>query len=97
MPLSLDVKHAVNDRYGLPAHEREAQLCCPIEYDSKFLDVIPKAIKEKTTTVGSDGERHSHAANERLRVCPPAVDELISTTVVQPHWPANLMSGSSLV
>jgi len=42
MTLSLDVEHAVNDRYSLAAHQREAQLCCPIEYDSKFLDVIPK-------------------------------------------------------
>jgi arsenite methyltransferase len=47
MTLSLDIEHAVNDRYSLAAHQREAQLCCPIEYDSKFLDVIPKEIKEK--------------------------------------------------
>ena len=97
MTLSLDVEHAVNNRYSLAAHQREAQLCCPIEYDSKFLDVIPKEIEEKTTIAGSDGDRHSHAANGRLRVCPQAVDELIGTIFVQRHWPANLMSGSSLV
>ena len=47
MTLSFDVEHPVNDRYSLAAHQREAQLCCPIEYDSKFLEVIPKEVKEK--------------------------------------------------
>jgi len=53
MTLSLDVEHAVNNRYSLAAHQREAQLCCPIEYDSKFLDVIPKEIKEKDYGCGN--------------------------------------------
>jgi arsenite methyltransferase len=47
MAHSLDVEYAVNDRYSLAAHQREEQLCCPIEYDLKFLDVIPREIKDK--------------------------------------------------
>lgn len=47
MSTSIDVERAVNERYGRAAQRREAELCCPVEYDSKLLSVIPDEIKER--------------------------------------------------
>ena len=47
MSTVIDVEHAVNERYGQAAKGREAELCCPVEYDPKFLNVIPDEIKER--------------------------------------------------
>ncbi len=44
---TLDVEQAVSERYGKAAQLREAALCCPVEYDPKFLSVIPDEIKER--------------------------------------------------
>ena len=37
----------VKDRYAAGAQAREAELCCPVDYDPKFLEVIPKEVIEK--------------------------------------------------
>ena len=37
MSTRMDVEQAVNERYGRAAQRREAELCCPVEYDSKLL------------------------------------------------------------
>ncbi len=47
MSATLDVESAVNERYSQAAQAREATLCCPIEYDPKYLSVIPDEIKER--------------------------------------------------
>ncbi len=47
MSTSIDVERAVNERYGRAAQRREAELCCPVEYDLKLLSVIPDEIKER--------------------------------------------------
>jgi len=47
MSTSIDVEQAVNERYGRAAQRREAELCCPVEYNLKFLSVIPAEIKER--------------------------------------------------
>ncbi|HZE70914.1 MAG TPA: methyltransferase domain-containing protein [Pyrinomonadaceae bacterium] len=44
---SPDVERAVNERYGQAAQGREEALCCPVEYDPKYLSVIPDEIKER--------------------------------------------------
>jgi ubiquinone/menaquinone biosynthesis C-methylase UbiE len=41
---SLDVEAAVGARYGAAAQEPEAALCCPIDYDPKWLEVIPEEV-----------------------------------------------------
>ena len=41
------VESAVRQRYGAAAQEREAALCCPVEYDPQFLKVIPDEIIER--------------------------------------------------
>src|SRR5437867_9025067 len=47
MSAVVDLERAVNERYGRAAHNREAELCCPVEYDPKLLAVIPDEIKER--------------------------------------------------
>ncbi|MCA1603915.1 MAG: methyltransferase domain-containing protein, partial [Acidobacteria bacterium] len=47
MSTSLDVERAVRDRYSQAAQAREESLCCPVNYDPKYLKVIPEEIKER--------------------------------------------------
>jgi len=44
---TLDPETAVRERYEKAARAREAQLCCPVSYDPKYLEVIPEEILEK--------------------------------------------------
>ncbi|MFQ5457998.1 MAG: methyltransferase domain-containing protein [Myxococcota bacterium] len=44
---SLDVEDAVRARYGSAARTREEALCCPVEYDPRHLDVIPREVLER--------------------------------------------------
>jgi ubiquinone/menaquinone biosynthesis C-methylase UbiE len=43
----LDVESAVRERYEGASRAREAQLCCPVTYDPKYLEIIPEEILEK--------------------------------------------------
>jgi ubiquinone/menaquinone biosynthesis C-methylase UbiE len=43
----LDVDRAVRERYGNAANEREAALCCPIDYDPQYLAAIPNEVLER--------------------------------------------------
>lgn len=47
MSTVIDVERVVNERYGQAARGREPELCCPVDYDAKYLDVIPDEIKER--------------------------------------------------
>src|SRR3989442_9246457 len=47
MSTVIDVERVVNERYGQAAKGRAPELCCPVEYDPKFLNVIPDEIKER--------------------------------------------------
>lgn len=47
MSTSFDVERAVSERYSQAAQAREAALCCPVQYDPKFLATIPDEIKER--------------------------------------------------
>ncbi len=53
----LNVEQAVLDRYGKGAAQREATLCCPVEYDRKYLEAIPQEIIERDYGCG-DPSRH---------------------------------------
>ncbi len=44
---ALDVERAVKDRYASAAREREASLCCPVEYDARYLEAIPPEVLER--------------------------------------------------
>jgi arsenite methyltransferase len=47
MPTSYDPESAVRERYGRAAHAPEAALCCPVEYDPRYLAAVPDEIKER--------------------------------------------------
>ncbi len=55
---SLGVEEAVRERYSGGAHEREEELCCPVEYSPEYLRVLPNEIVEKDYGCG-DPSRHA--------------------------------------
>jgi ubiquinone/menaquinone biosynthesis C-methylase UbiE len=52
-----DVERNVRERYGEGAREQVAELCCPIDYDPKYLEVIPREVLERDYGCG-DPSRH---------------------------------------
>jgi SAM-dependent methyltransferase len=44
---TLDTDRAVRERYEAAAQVREASLCCPVDYDPAYLEVIPKAVLDR--------------------------------------------------
>jgi SAM-dependent methyltransferase len=53
MKSPIDIEQVVNAKYGLAAQQREEALCCPVEYDTRFLDVIPEEIRERDYGCGN--------------------------------------------
>lgn len=45
--MAFDVEAAVRERYGAASQEKEAALCCPVEYDPQFLKILPAEIIER--------------------------------------------------
>jgi arsenite methyltransferase len=43
----MKTEHAVKTRYANAAKAPEAALCCPVDYDKKYLEVIPQEVIEK--------------------------------------------------
>ena len=43
----ISVEKAVRERYEQGAQAQEAALCCPVDYDKKYLEVIPEEIIER--------------------------------------------------
>lgn len=43
----INVSAAVRDRYSAAANEKEAALCCPVDYDARYLEMIPSEIIER--------------------------------------------------
>ena len=44
---SLDVERVVRERYSQGASERQDALCCPVQYDPRYLDAIPREVLER--------------------------------------------------
>ncbi len=42
-----DLEQAVYERYARAARDREDSLCCPVDYDPRYLEAIPKAVIER--------------------------------------------------
>lgn len=42
-----NVEKVVKDRYGLGAETRVAELCCPTDYDPRYLEAIPDEVLER--------------------------------------------------
>jgi arsenite methyltransferase len=52
----LDVESSVKARYGRGAQEREDALCCPVSYDPKYLEAIPKEVIERDYGCGDPSQ-----------------------------------------
>ena len=57
MAESSKVEHAVKERYSRAASAKEDALCCPVEYEQRHLDAIPKEILERDYGCG-DPSKH---------------------------------------
>ena len=44
---SLDVEKVVRERYSQGAMQRQDALCCPVEYEPRYLDAIPPEVLER--------------------------------------------------
>ena len=61
----IDVEEAVRERYGAAAQAAEPALCCPVDYDAKYLKIIPKEIIERDYGCG-DPSKHVSAGETVL-------------------------------
>ena len=55
--MTATVESIVRERYSAAAEQPEAALCCPVEYDSSYLEIIPEEIIEKDYGCG-DPSKH---------------------------------------
>jgi SAM-dependent methyltransferase len=60
-----NVEKIVKDRYRESARSRIPELCCPVDYDPRYLEVIPKAVLERDYGCG-DPSRHLKAGETVL-------------------------------
>ncbi len=56
-PVAIDVEQAVRERYSPASEVPEAALCCPVDYDTRFLEVLPAELIERDYGCG-DPSRH---------------------------------------
>jgi len=61
-PPKLDTDQAVRERYAAAAQTREAALCCPVDYDARYLDALPPEVIERDYGCG-DPSRHVRAGD----------------------------------
>lgn len=52
-----NVERAVRQRYAKGATVPEASLCCPVDYDPRYLEVLPDEVLERDYGCG-DPSRH---------------------------------------
>jgi len=45
--ISLNIEHAVIERYSSASRSTEPSLCCPVEYDPQYLKVLPEELIER--------------------------------------------------
>jgi arsenite methyltransferase len=51
-----DVEQAVAERYSAGAQAVEAALCCPVDYDPRFLEVIPQEVLDRDYGCGDPSQ-----------------------------------------
>ncbi|MFQ5777003.1 MAG: methyltransferase domain-containing protein [Terriglobia bacterium] len=62
---ALDIEKAVKERYSQALQSTEPALCCPVEYDRRYLEAIPKEILERDFGCG-DPSRYVRAGDTVL-------------------------------
>jgi SAM-dependent methyltransferase len=60
-----NVEHAVKERYSRAATAKEDALCCAVDYDARYLELIPKEILERDYGCG-DPSKHLRAGETVL-------------------------------
>jgi len=45
--MALNTESATKDRYSSASQDREAALCCPVDYDASLLEIIPEPVLER--------------------------------------------------
>ena len=65
MQTQSDAEVAVKDRYGAAARAQEPRLCCPVDYDPRYLEAIPDEVIERDYGCG-DPSRHLGAGETVL-------------------------------
>lgn len=63
--VALNVDRAVHERYAQAAQQREQQLCCPVDYDNRYLETLPAELIERDYGCG-DPSRHVAAGETVL-------------------------------
>ncbi|MCH7600254.1 MAG: methyltransferase domain-containing protein [Myxococcales bacterium] len=58
-------ERATSDRYSRAANTREPALCCPIDYDPQYLEIIPQEVLERDYGCG-DPSRYVNAGDRVL-------------------------------
>jgi len=53
---TVSVEKVVKDRYSLGAETRVAELCCPTDYDPKYLEVIPEEVLDRDYGCGDPSQ-----------------------------------------
>lgn len=61
----MNVESVVKDRYAQGAQAQVADLCCPVDYDPKYLEVIPQEVLERDYGCG-DPSKHLKAGETVL-------------------------------
>ena len=62
----IQTETAVKDRYTQAAQAREVALCCPVDYDPRYLEIIPDEVVERDYGCG-DPSRHLRDAGTARR------------------------------
>ncbi len=62
---AIDVERVVSERYAKGASRREESLCCPVEYDPRYLEAIPQEVLERYYGCGNPS-RHVQAGDTVL-------------------------------
>ena len=81
----LNTEAAVRQRYSSAATQREAELCCPVDYDRQFLNVIPDEVIQRDYGCGDPskyvrpGETVLDLGSGGGKIC------FIAAQVVGPH------------
>jgi arsenite methyltransferase len=55
----MNTENSVKSRYAAAAHQSEAALCCPVDYDARYLEMIPSEVIEKDYGCG-DPSKYVH-------------------------------------
>lgn len=57
MSSPFDTDRIVRDRYAAAAAQQEAALCCPIDYDKRYLEIIPAEVIERDYGCGDPSKQ----------------------------------------